>query len=340
MRIILAGLGVVGKSFVRLLHERSDELFREYSIRPRIVAISDLSGSAIDPRGLDLKRVLDVKEKSGSISGYNKEVASLDTNELIEKTEAEVFVDATPTNVRDGEPGMTYLKHAMKFHKNVISVNKGPLALALPALTELAELNHIKLRFSGTVGGGTPMLEFGKRCLEGDHIVSIRGILNGTTNFMLTQMEEQGLSFDNALNLAKKKGYAEAEPSLDVDGIDAAAKLVIMANLVMGKKVTMKNVEVQGIRRVTPHDFVKAAKKGSTIRLIASVSDKLVVKPTEISIHDPLAVSGVLNAVTFTSKFAGDLTVVGAGAGGYETASAILRDMLDINESLVVAARN
>ncbi len=340
MRIILAGLGVVGKSLVRLLHERAGELFQEYSMKPRIVAISDASGSAINSKGLDLKKVLEVKEKSGSIGSYNKGVVSLSTSEIIEKTDAEVFVDATPTNVKDGEPGMSYLKQAMKFHKNVISVNKGPLALALPALTELAELNHIKLRFSGTVGGGTPMLEFGKRCLEGDSIVKIRGILNGTTNFMLTQMEEQGLSLAKALYLAQQKGYAEAEPSLDLDGIDAAAKLVIMANLVMGKKVTLRNVTIQGIRGVNRSDFVKAAKKGSTIRLIASISDKLVVKPTEISIHDPLAVSGALNAVTFTSKFAGDLTVVGAGAGGYETASAILRDMIDIKESLAEAARN
>ena len=340
MRIILAGLGVVGKSLVRLLHERADDLFQDYSMKPRIVAISDASGSASNSKGLDLKKVLEVKEKSGSIGSYNKGVVSLSTSEIIEKTDAEVFVDATPTNVKNGEPGMTYLKQAMKFRKNVISVNKGPLALALPALTELAELNHIKLRFSGTVGGGTPMLEFGKRCLEGDSIVKIRGILNGTTNFMLTQMEEQGLSLAKALYLAQKKGYAEAEPSLDLDGIDAAAKLVIMANLVMGKKVTLRHVTIQGIRGVNPSDFVKAAKKGSTIRLIASISDKLVVKPTEISIHDPLAVSGALNAVTFTSKFAGDLTVVGAGAGGYETASAILRDMIDIKESLAEATRN
>ncbi|MFQ6010620.1 MAG: homoserine dehydrogenase [Nitrososphaerales archaeon] len=339
MRIILAGLGVVGKSFVRLIHERKEELYREYSMKPRIVAISDTSGSANNAKGLDLKKVLQVKDRSGSIGNYNKGMPNMATDEIIEKTEAEVFVDATPTNVLDGEPGMTYMKLAMKFHKNVISVNKGPLALALPALVELAELNHVRLRFSGTVGGGTPMLEFGKRCLEGDSIVRIRGILNGTTNFMLTQMQEDGLSVTKALELAQKKGYAEAEPSLDLDGIDAATKLVIIANLVMERKVTLKDVEIKGIRGVVPGDFVKAAKKGSTIRLIASISDKLVVKPIEISVHDPLAISGALNAVTFTSKFAGDLTVVGAGAGGYETASAILRDMIDIKESLTEEAR-
>ncbi len=126
MRIILAGLGVVGKSLVRLLHERADDLFQDYSMKPRIVAISDASGSASNSKGLDLKKVLEVKEKSGSIGSYNKGVVSLSTSEIIEKTDAEVFVDATPTNVKDGEPGMSYLKQAMKFHKNVISVNKGP----------------------------------------------------------------------------------------------------------------------------------------------------------------------------------------------------------------------
>jgi len=216
----------------------------------------------------------------------------------------------------------------------VVTTNKGPLALALPALTELADYNGVYLRFSGTVGGGTPVLDLAKRCLMGDRILSIRGILNGTTNYILTEMDGKHITFEKAINNAQKLGYAEADPTMDIDGIDAACKLVIMANWIMNKRVTLKNVRVQGIRNVTLQALEKAAEKDCTIKLIGSINENLKVAPTEISKHDPLCVGGVLNAVTFVSEFAGEETIIGRGAGGMETASAILRDLLDIKQNL------
>ncbi|HLE74987.1 MAG TPA: homoserine dehydrogenase, partial [Candidatus Bathyarchaeia archaeon] len=254
--------------------------------------------------------------------------------DVIESVEAEVMVEATPTNVKNGEPGLSHIKNAFKTGKHVVTTNKGPLALAFPALTELADYNKVYLRFSGTVGGGTPVLELAKKCLLGDKIVAIRGILNGTTNYILTEMEEKHITFQQALDNAQKLGYAETDPSMDVDGIDTACKVVIMANWIMNKKYTLKDVDVQGIRGVTLQALEKAAKKGNTIKLIGSVDGNPKVAPTEISKHDPLCVSGVLNAVTFVSEFAGEETIIGRGAGGMETASAILRDLLDIKHNL------
>jgi homoserine dehydrogenase len=201
-------------------------------------------------------------------------------------------------------------------------------------LTELAAFNNVYFRFSGTVGAGTPVLELGKKCLFGDRIVSIRGVLNGTTNYILTEMDERHVTFQHALEKAQNRGYAETDPSMDVDGTDSAGKLVILANWVMNKKVTIKDVGVRGIREVTREDLEEAAERNCTIRLVGSINDKLEVKPTEIDRRDPLAVGGVLNAVTFVSKFAGEETIIGRGAGGMETASAILRDLLDINRNL------
>ncbi|MDH5532296.1 MAG: homoserine dehydrogenase, partial [Candidatus Bathyarchaeota archaeon] len=199
---------------------------------------------------------------------------------------------------------------------------------------ELADYNKVYLRFSGTVGGGTPVLDLAKRCLMGDRILSIRGILNGTTNYILTEMDGKHITFEKALNKAQKLGYAETDPSMDIDGIDPACKLVIMANWIMNKRVTLKNVSIQGIRNVTLQDLEKAAKRDCTIKLIGSINENLKVVPTEISRHDPLCVGGVLNAVTFVSEFAGEETIIGRGAGGMETASAILRDLLDIKHNL------
>ncbi len=189
-------------------------------------------------------------------------------------------------------------------------------------------------RFSGTVGGGTPILEFAKRCLKGDRITSFQGILNGTTNYILSKMEE-GLTYQSALQDAKEKGYAEANPELDTDGYDAAAKLVIMANWIMGMKVTMKDVARTGIDKVSVTDVEKAQSRGNAIKLIAACdSRRLEVKPTEVSKKDPICVNGTLNAVTFSSEHSGSQTIIGRGAGGMETASAVLRDLIEIRDTI------
>jgi len=331
----LLGFGVVGQSFARMVVNREAELVKDYGFHPRVVAIVDREGAAINPKGLDLEKMLFLKAERGTVAvSHEHGHLAMSGADVIESVEAEAVVEVTPTNVEDGEPGLSHIKAAFRTGKHVVTTNKGPLALAMPALTELAEYNKVYLRFSGTVGAGTPILGLAKRCLLGDRIVSVRGILNGTTNYILTEMDEKRITFQQALENAQKLGYAEADPSMDVDGMDAACKLVIMANWIMNKKVTLKDVSVQGIRNITLRDLEEAAKKNCTIKLIGFIKDSLKVEPSEISRHDPLSVGGVLNAVTFVSEFAGEETIIGRGAGGMETASAILRDLLEIKQNL------
>ena len=335
MRIILIGFGIVGQSFTQILTRREAELVKNYGFHPRVVAIVDKGGAAINPKGLNLEEMLFLKGEKGTVAASHEYGhLAMPALDVLESIEAEALVEATPTNIKDGEPGLSHIKTAFKTGKHVVTTNKGPLALALPALTELADYNKVYLRFSGTVGAGTPILELAKKCLLGDRILSIRGILNGTTNYILTEMDEKHITFQQALENAQKLGYAEADPLMDVDGLDAACKLVIIANWIMNKKVTLKDVNVQGIRNITVQAIEEAAKKDCTIKLIGSINGNLKVKPTEISRHDPLSVRGVLNAVTFVSEFAGEETIIGRGAGGMETASAILRDLLDIKQNL------
>jgi homoserine dehydrogenase len=335
VRIILVGYGVVGQSFTSMLLRRRHETVKDYGLNPKIVAIVDKSGAAINVKGLDLERMLTVKKLKRTVSADDENgVPGKKPLDVIESVEAEVLIEASSTNVKNGEPGLSHMKTAFRTGKHVVTTNKGPLALAFPALTELASYNNVYLRFSGTVGGGTPVLELAKKCLAGDKITAIRGILNGTTNYILTEMAEKHVTFQEALGSAQKLGYAETDPSMDVDGIDPACKVVILANWIMNKKVTLKDVDVKGIRGVTLDDLDKAAKRGNTIKLIGSIDGKPKVAPTEVPKHDPLCVSGVLNAVTFVSEFAGEETIIGKGAGGPETASAILRDLLDIRHNL------
>jgi homoserine dehydrogenase len=336
LRIILIGYGIVAQSFTKLLLSKLVDLYNIYGMKPRIVACVDNKGSAIDTSGLDIQRLLEIKKNKGTVGEYHRNKTSrLEPLQIIENIDAEIVMELTPTNLKDGEPGLSHIISAMKYSKNVITVNKGPLSVAFSSLIELANYNGIMFKFSGTVGGGTPILEFAKRCLKGDRIVSFKGILNGTTNFILSKMEE-GLTFKNALKDAQIKGYAETIPSLDIDGFDAAAKLVIMANWLMGMKVALEDVNRTGITKVTTQEVSKALKKGNAIKLIASCENKkLVVKPMEVSKLDPLCVNGTLNSVTFSLEYAGNQTIIGRGAGGIETASAVLRDMIEIRENII-----
>lgn len=330
----MLGFGVVGQSFVKLLLSHSTDLYNDYGIKPKVVACADNGGIVTCDQGLDLDRLLNVKKKKKSIIHYGAKGNRSEVVDVIENIDAEVVIELTPTNIVDGEPGKNHIISAMKSGKNVITVNKGPLALEFPSLMELAEYNRIAFKFSGTVGGGTPILEFAKRCLKGDRIISFEGILNGTTNYILSKMYE-GLNFSEALKDASEKGYAEKDPTLDVDGFDAAAKLVIASNFVMNMKSTMKDVSREGIRDVKPSQVLTERKNGNAMKLIASCDGKnLVVKPKPVSMKDPICVDGILNAITFTCQHSGQQTIIGKGAGGMETASAILRDLIDIRSTI------
>jgi len=318
---------------VKLFDSRSDDLYSKYGLKPRVVGVFDSKGSAVNSSGLNLSKLVDTKKKFGTVKNYSKNQNSMSGVEMLKNIEADVLIETTASNYKDAEPGMTHITTAMKKGMHVISVNKGPLALAFPSLMELAMYNQVMLKFSGTVGGGTPILDYAKNSLRGERITSFSGILNGTTNYILSNMST-GLSFESALKDAQDKGYVEADESLDLDGLDAAAKLVILANWIMGMKVTLPDIDCTGIRKVTTEDIKKAEKSNCSVKLIASCNKKLVVSPKEVSNDDPLCVNGTLNAIAFTSEHSGTQTIIGRGAGGTETASSILRDLLDIRQEI------
>jgi homoserine dehydrogenase len=335
LRIILIGYGVVGQSLTNIFLSRRLENLRNYGFNPKVVAITDRGGTAINCKGLDLKRMQKVKIKEGTVAADNEfGHPQIDAQSVLQSVEAEIMIEATSTNITNGEPGLSNIKTAFNTGKHVVTTNKGPLAIAFPTLTELAEHNKVLLRFSGTVGGGTPILEFAKKCLAGDKITEMHGILNGTTNYILTEMTEKRVTFKKALKSAQTLGYAETDPTMDIDGLDTATKIVIIGNWIMNKKFTLKDVAISGIRDIKLGELDTASKKGKRIKLIGSINGKPTVAPKEIHKNNPLCVSDVLNAVTFFSEYAGRQTIIGRGAGGSETASAVLRDLLDIKYNL------
>jgi homoserine dehydrogenase len=215
--------------------------------------------------------------------------------------------------------------------------NKGPIALAVKELLDAASQSGVQIRFEGTVLSGTPAINLGLNNLAGSQISKVAGIVNGTTNYILTEMEK-GLAYEDALKQAQNLGYAEADPTADVEGYDALGKIVILANVVMGANLTKDQVECTGITKITLDDIENASKEGMRWKLIASAaligdgSIKASVMPEKLPLDHPLAaVSGPINALTFTTEHLGDVTIIGPGAGKEATGYALLTDILDIH---------
>ena len=338
MRIVLAGFGTVGQALTKVLHQDENRIVQAYGFRPLLTTIVDSKGTCSNEAGLDIPLLLRTKEKYGTVAKYpGTGRRNDDSRRIISDSDAEVVVETTPTNFKDGEPGLSNIKTALSTGKHVVTANKGPLALAMPALLELADHRNLQLRFSGTVGGGTPFLDFAAKCMPGEKIAKIKGILNGTTNYILTRMEDASLTFQKALAQAQKKGYAEKDPTNDVDGFDTAAKIVIIANWILNKGFNLRDIDITGISKITPQSLRKARASGSKVKLIGRIEDSSAsVRPETISADDPTCVPDTLNALTFSTEHAGDITLIGPGAGGERTASAIVRDLVSIRERYAV----
>ncbi len=339
-RLALIGFGNVGQGFAQILTERGAAYEKEFGLKLQIVAVSDmLKGSLYDPDGLDPAALLEAIQTHGSLDPVQAPTHGWDALRTIAESNADVVVELSYTDLKTGEPALTHLRHALGKRKHVVTTNKGPVALHYPELLALAEANGVQLGVEGTVMSGTPALRMAKDLLSAAGITRLQGIINGTTNYILSQMEN-GASYASALAEAQGRGYAEADPTGDVEGFDAAGKVVILANLLMGAGLSMADVDRTGITRLTPEDITAAAASGERWKLIGRVErveDKVVasVRPTRLPVSHPLAsVSGATNAITFTTELLGDVTIIGPGAGRLETGYALVCDLLAMHRKL------
>ena len=339
MKLAIIGFGNVGQGLAEILHEKADHLRAGHGLEARLVAVCDVArGALYDADGLDIGAVLGALQRGGSLAGYPDApglVRGWDSLTTIRESNADVVVEATWTNLETGEPALTHMRTAFEAGKHVVTSNKGPVALAYRELKAMADAHGVSWGIEGTVMSGSPALRLGRTALAGAGITELRGILNGTTNFILTQMEA-GATYAGALAEAQRLGYAEADPTADVEGHDALGKLLILAAVVVGSPLTARDVDRRGITGLTPGDIQHAKSVGKRWKLIAQlrrVGDRLEasVAPEMIDAAHPLAgVSGATNAITYVTDFLGEVTLVGAGAGRRETGFALLSDLLEI----------
>ncbi len=328
VRISIVGLGNVGRGVAEVIRRKQEEITRKYGIDLKIVGVADLPGAVVDENGLSEDAI--TKFKSGETA---EDMTTLD---MIKDVEHEIVVETTPTNVENGGPGLTHIITALESDRHVVTSNKGPLALQYGKLMDLATSRGKELKFEASVGGAMPIISLIKDNLAGNGIISIKGILNGTCNYILTRMREEKLPYEHVLKEAQERGIAETDPSNDVAGRDTAVKLVILANSIFDRNVSYKDVEVAGITEITLEALKLADDAGYVIKLIGEVDgggssgECLKVAPRLVPKDDPLNVEGTLNVATIKTDLAGDITVIGKGAGPIEAASAVLSDIIGI----------
>jgi len=332
-RLVLVGCGNVGQGLLEILLKKRQELQARYRYEFVVVGVADVAwGTAYNPNGLNIEALL---KAAKARQKFPQDLKNWDALTLIEKSDATVVCELAFTNLQTGEPAISHCKAAFSAGKHVVTSNKGPAALAYRELKAMADEKGLNFFIEGTVMSGTPVLNLCAGPLAGCEIIAARGILNGTTNYILTQMEG-GMSYAEALKKAQELGYAEADPSGDVEGYDARGKVTILANVVMNTSLKISEVSCKGITGITLQDIDKAKKAGSRWKLIGSVKKEenrvtASVAPEMLPLTHPLAgVMGATNAITFTTDLLGDVSIVGPGAGRTETGFSILNDLLKI----------
>lgn len=325
VRCSILGFGAIGQGVAEVLLKKREYL-ESIGLEVLVVAVVDSKGATVNPKGVDLADCIFRKRTKGTVA-----IEKLTGVEVIKSVDHELVIETTPTNIVTGGAGLQNMLAAFETGKDVITSNKGPLTLKYRELTEAAKAAGSNFRFEATVGGAMPIINLANEVLAGNRLKSIKGILNGTCNYILTRMLEERASYQDILAESMELGIAETDPTYDVDGIDTACKLVILANAIFGLNVTYRDVDVTGITKITPEALEMAYERGHVIKLIGEVSrEKIQVAPRLVPINHLLDVRGTLNVASIDTELAGEITVTGKGAGPIETSSAILSDLIAI----------
>ncbi|MHA1522100.1 MAG: homoserine dehydrogenase [Promethearchaeota archaeon] len=324
--LILVGYGGVGRALIDIMNKDKDYLMQNYGFEPEVKAICEVNGALVNENGLNLESLIGVKDIT-QLPDWKEGKAALD---VIKETSADILAECSWAS-KDGEPAITVLKTAMQNKMSVVSSNKPPFYLRYKEMSNIAKANDVMMKIESTVLSAVPALA-AKDSLAGTHIKSIKGILNGTCNYILTRMTQSNLPFGDALKEAQDLGYAEADPTMDINGKDAAGKIVILANALLGWDKTIEDIEVTGIDMVTAEDIENAKKDNKYIKHVCTAKDgKLSAGVELIPMDSTMAVMGSLNLVEIDTEHAGPYTFIGRGAGGHEAAAGVLSDIINIS---------
>ena len=334
VKLVYVGFGIVSQGLAEIILDNNSVLPLVNKEEIQTVGILDtMKGSKIDSNGIHMHDML-LNAKNGDYSLLTESI--IDIPKAIQEINADIIIEASFTDIKTGQPAISHIESALKSNKHVVTTNKGPFALAYKQIFNLAALMKKNVAIEGTVMSGTPIINVLNNGLFGSDITAISGIMNGTSNYILSKME-LGMTYNYALSQAQKLGYAEADPTSDVEGLDTLAKVMILANVVFDVQLIQEEIEVTGISDIILSDIKEASSKDERWKLIGSVwkdnKGKVhgSVSPKLISINDSLyGISDATNALKITSNILGDTTIVGEGAGKIETGFALYNDIISI----------
>jgi homoserine dehydrogenase len=333
-RLSLLGFGNVGQALARLLLRKRDVLLRDFDLSYTITSIAtNQHGMAIDPRGIDVEQALQLITSGSKLEVLSRRPNIADPVEFIRECEADVLFENTPVNYTDGQPAVTYLRTALEAGMHAITANKGPVVHAYQELTQLAKKHGHKFYFESAVMDGAPIFSLFRASLPAAKLLGFSGILNSTTNLILTCMEN-GETFDQAIAYAQSIGIAETDPSGDIEGWDAAVKVAALVTVLMGTPLKLAQVNRTGIRHLTLDDIHQATRQGKRWKLVCNAhrEDGRVsarVSPELVGTDSPFySVTGTSSIVTFETDELPQLSIVEGNPGPETTAYGLLADFI------------
>ncbi|MBB6623464.1 homoserine dehydrogenase [Clostridium gasigenes] len=335
MDIGVIGFGGVGKAFIELLIMKKDKI----DIKVKYIIKSN--GGIYNSNAINIEELIDFVNSGKSICEYSKWIdKDITINTIIKNRDIDTLVELTGTNIEDGEPGYTHIKLALENGINVVTGNKGPILLYYNELKDIAYNNNVQLGIGCTTGGALPSINGGLLDTAGAEILSIEGVLNGTSNYILKEMYDKKIEYSVALEEAQKMGIAEANPKLDVDGFDTASKILILANVLMGYRESISDIYIKGISEITADEVNLSISKGEKIKLIGMVYKegnciKCKVEPKSLKSTHPLYfVDGKNKGVYYKTDTLGDISIIGGASGTINSAASILRDIINIKNGV------
>lgn len=334
-RLALLGFGNVGQAFAQLLLDKQEELKSRYGIEYSVTGIyTNRHGTAINPQGLDLVAAIRLSKACASLDSQSIIAPPKNALDFIRGCGGDVLFENSPVNYESGQPALDHLKLALDMGMHAITANKGPVVYGYHMLTRLAEAHHRKFLFESAVMDGAPIFSLFRSALPGAKLLGFTGILNSTTNLILTRMET-GETFEQALAYAQSIGIAETDPSGDVDGWDAAVKVAALATVLMDIPLKPADVVRQGIRAITPDDIQAAKAAGERWKLVCTCRRegdgvKARVAPERVTASSPLYnVQGTSSVVSFEMDVLSNLTIVENDPGPETTAYGLLADFIN-----------
>ncbi len=330
-RVFINGFGCVGRALAKIIAEKQDIIEKKYGLRIKVVAIKDSRGAVFSHEGLSISDLLKLIEYPRSSIGLYEPYGEMNTglDEIYDRCSPDIHVELTPSNYDGGEPGISNVFYALSRGANIVLANKAVLVYKYWEIMDIAKKKGLDVRYKATVMGGSPFIDI-LYSLKTIHISRIYGILNATTNYVLTIMHEHLVSFEEALEKAKSLGVAEKNPEYDIEGIDAAAKLVIISNT-LGIPLRINDIKRISLKNISLKDVVDALRENKIIKYIARIDFEEQVAeviPKKIEYNNKLAgINGLMNAVVIEHEY-GDIFFSGKGGGCRETASMILEDIL------------